>query len=60
MVSGDIKSTQVTASSSASSLYSPGMARLNSSRAWCAGNDTMDQFIQVCQQQNMVYLADAN
>lgn len=47
MVSGRIKSNQVTASSSVSPLYSPGMARLNSSSAWCTSNGQQDQFIQV-------------
>lgn len=47
MVSGRIKANQVTASSSLSAQYSPGMARLQSSTAWCAGNSQPEQFIQV-------------
>ena len=48
MVSRGIKTNQLSASSSVSLLYSPGMARLNSSSAWCANNAQQDQFIQVC------------
>lgn len=47
MVSGRIKANQVTASSSLSAQYSPGMARLQSSTAWCAGSSEAEQFIQV-------------
>ncbi|XP_068726517.1 macrophage mannose receptor 1-like [Montipora capricornis] len=47
MVNGSITDGQVNASSRVSDLYSAKMARLNSSSAWCAGNDHPNQFIQV-------------
>lgn len=47
MVSGAIKSAQVTASSSLAPSYGPGMARLNSLSAWCANNAQAGQYIQV-------------
>ena len=46
MVSGAIKSSQVTASSSLAP-YGPGMARLNYVSAWCTNSGQAGQYIQV-------------